>query len=201
MARSKLIDFIGPSQAATQLPKHNFSQNLSDNIFNLMTEKVSTCEYFNMNIKPLKMNKTSSLILLHVNIRLLNKNFNLFHEFLVSLKYTPDLICLTETRLKEQPLINVSIPNYNFYHVNSSTAAGDVAVYVLNKLKVKPFTTQIKLPISECLWLEISEPKSKVNFFIGTLYRHPDSASIKDFLEKFSNILTKLSTKKKCIIF
>jgi len=71
---------------------------------------------------------------------------------------------------------------------------------VSNKLKVKPYTTQIELRNSECLWLEISEPKSKDNFIIGTIYRHPDSTSIKDFLENFSNILTKLSTQK-CVLY
>jgi len=178
-ADSKLIEFIGPSHAATQFPKQFFSKDLSDNIFNLMTEKVNTCEDFDLDIKPVKSNKSSSVILLHLNIRSLNKNFYLLNEFLVSLKF------------------NVSIPNYNFYHVNSSSAAGGVAVYVSNKLEVKSYSTQFDLPNSESLWLEISEPKSNNVFITGVVFRHPDHVSINNFLENFSRSLEHLSAEKK----
>ena len=49
---------------------------------------------------------------------------------LSNLKFIPQIICITETRIKYQPQINVSIPNYGFAHVNSNSNGGVIAVYI-----------------------------------------------------------------------
>ena len=59
-------------------------------------------------------NSDDALILLHVNIRSLQKNFDPLCELITLLNFTPQIICITETRIKDQPLINVAIPNYSF---------------------------------------------------------------------------------------
>jgi len=110
----ELIDFLDPSLAAIQ-QNNDHSFDHCDNMFNSMFTCISTCKYFDMNSKLFNNSRNSnSLILLHLNIRSLLKNFDLLYEFLESLTVSPDIICLTETRIKNCPLININIPNYRF---------------------------------------------------------------------------------------
>ena len=64
-------------------------------------------------------NYNNSLTILHLNIKSLNKNFDELYEFLVSFRLRPDVMCLTETRIKNDPLVNITIPQYKFFHVDS----------------------------------------------------------------------------------
>ena len=61
-----------------------------------------------------------------------NKNFEILnHELLNSLAMLPDLICLSETKLKNYPLTNASIPGYApLITADSDTNAGGVGAYV-----------------------------------------------------------------------
>ena len=69
---------------------------------------------------------------------------------------------MTETPLKGKPLINIDLPLYKFIHVESTTAAKSVAIYVSNKLQYnyEVCPNQHLLNLSECLWLELSENNS-----------------------------------------
>ena len=113
--------------------------------------------------------------------------------FLVELKFLPDVICLTETRIKLYPLLNISPPNYTFFHTDSTTNTGDVAIYVLNKFQVKKSITQYNFSKSECLWLDISKNNFKTELNVGAVYHHPDQTNIIEFIEEFSNSLSCLS--------
>ena len=113
-----------------------------------------------------------------------------------TLNFTPDIICITETRLKDQPLINIDLPNYTFLHENSVSAVGGVAVYVSTRLSCNLCPVQHQLTTSEFLWLNVSEKNSNFKFIIGVVYRHPVQTSVKDFLESFNNCLAKLSQTK-----
>ena len=69
---------------------------------------------------------------MHINIRSVNKNFELMnHELLNSLAMLPDLICLSETKLKNHPLTYVSLPEYApLIAADSDTNAGGAGAYV-----------------------------------------------------------------------
>ena len=47
------------------------------------------------------------------------------------------MICLPETRIKKDPLINIELSNYSFVHVNSKSNAGEVAIYIRKNLTMK----------------------------------------------------------------
>ena len=101
-----------------------------------------------------------------------HKNFNSLYEFLVTLSFSPDIICLTETKLKGEALINIDLPLYKFNHVDGTTAAGGVAIYVSNKLQFEVCPNQHVLNLSQCLWLELSENSSnnsKSKFIVGVV--------------------------------
>jgi len=67
--------------------------------------------------------------MLHVNIRSLRKNFEDFYDLLLFLPHQPDIVCVSETRIKHNSLINISLPGYQFFHTDSNTYAGGVAMY------------------------------------------------------------------------
>ena len=51
-----------------------------------------------------QLENDSSLMLLHINIRSSQKNFDLLQTFLASLTFFPHVICISETRTKHQQL-------------------------------------------------------------------------------------------------
>ena len=50
-------------------------------------------------------------MLLYVNVRSLRKNYDILYELIESLQILPHVICITETRIKNQPLSNLDLPN------------------------------------------------------------------------------------------
>ena len=101
----------------------------------------------------------------------MNKNFDKFYDFIQSLSYTPDVVCLSESRIKKQPLININLPGYTFLNSSPFKNAGGVAMYVKNDLKFKNEQT-FDLYGCESLWLTIHQPNSQKFLTIATIYRH-----------------------------
>ena len=161
LADRELADFLEPSIAASPQKKIAFfdEQEQWDAIINSIFDNFKNCTYISPNSSMPNCN--NSLTILHLNIRFLNKNFDELHKFLVSIRIRPDVICLTETRIKNDPVLNIMIPQYKFYHVHSQTSAGGVAVYVSDNVTSKLCPNQYVMPNSESLWLELSTPKSK----------------------------------------
>ena len=57
-------------------------------------------------------------------------------QYLSELEKQPEIIALTETKLKENCISgNIELPGYKFIHVNSSTLAGGVGFYIKEKIK------------------------------------------------------------------
>ena len=97
-----------------------------------------------------------SLSIIHFNVRSLQKNFDAFNEFLCNQPCSPDIICVTETRLKTQPLLNIDISGYTFVHIDSPTAAGGVAMYISNALQFSVLNN-LQLTVNECenIWIKL----------------------------------------------
>ena len=121
------------------------------------------------------------LTILHPNIRSLNKNFDELHKFLVSFRAKPDVIWFTETQIKIDLLVNITIPQYNSYHANFLTSAGRVAVDVSDNFTCKLCLNQYEMPNCECLWLKLSTSNSNEKFIVGTLHRHLDHSTVNIF--------------------
>ena len=129
-------------------------------------------------------------------IRSLHKNFDLLYEFIQSLQFIPQIICITETRIKDQPQINVSIPNYGFAHVNSKSNAGGVAMYIHKNINYQIIENQIQMCDSECLWIKIKNIDAKLT--LGVVYRHPRTQTAEQFLDDFSKCLDSLNKDSEC---
>ena len=86
--------------------------------------------------QPSKFYSANGILVLHINIRSLQEHVDELHELIVNAKTHPDLIAITETRIKNKPLINIDIPGYSFSYVTSSSNAGGVEIYVSDNLNI-----------------------------------------------------------------
>ena len=140
------------------------------------------------------------LIVLHVNIRSIIKNFDKLEELIYQMPAQPDFIFITETKLKQTSPINlISLPGYGFYNKNSLSRAGGVGFYVKEDIK---FVTRSDLNLFgkefESLWIETQSLVDKKPVVLGVVYRHP-SHNIKLFTEELNTLLLKLSVEGKTV--
>ena len=81
-----------------------------------------------------------------ITIRFFNKNFDNLYNLLSSLKFLLSIVVISETRLRNLPLTNISIPGYSFVHIDSESNAGGKAAYISNSI-------QFHLYNCESIWL------------------------------------------------
>ena len=97
----------------------------------------------------------------------------MLHDILSSVKTTPDIIAISESKINDNTSANLNIPGYAFVNTNSKTQAGGVGLYLSNDLK---FSRRSDLDISddgiESCWMELARTAQK-NIVIGCVYRHP----------------------------
>ena len=115
-------------------------------------------------------------------MRSLRKNLCLLNDILVTVKESPSLITISETRLRDSNVNNISIPGYEFISKASKTHAGGVGMYIKDTLKfIKRPDLEITLDDVETCFIEL--PRVKLSHVIvGCIYRHPHSDR-KDFKE------------------
>ena len=137
--------------------------------------------------------KKNGFSVFHCNMRSLSKNVSLLEDILLTVKETPNVIAISETKLNDYSRQNVNIPGYTFLNTNSKTAAGGVGLYVSEDLE---FVSRRDLDLCmdgvECCWIELSRKRQK-SILIGCVYRHPSgdrdlfSETLKSQLERLNN--------------
>ena len=172
------INFITPSLAATTPCVQENNNESCDKVLQFLPSKINSCKYFDVVAPKINFNFSNSLILVHLNIRSLYKHFDSLCLFLQSLPFKPDVICLTETSVKDQPLANINLPNYSFVHTPSQSNAGGVAVYVSLNLKFSLDDNQHQLHNSESIWLNLYHHENKSPTILAIIYRHPFTTNI-----------------------
>ena len=82
-------------------------------LYEVLTKKLKPCQYHQPGQKLPVAQKEIKLFMLHVNIRSLQKNLiNLNHELLLTLPYPPNILFLSETKIKLSPLTNHNLTRY-----------------------------------------------------------------------------------------
>jgi len=163
------------------------NNNHSDSDLSLPFSQYATHTDFVSHIDKLMSNDLS---LLHCNIRSLYKNMDKLEEIVTPCSKPPDIIALSETRIKETSII-ATLPGYNFINENSQTQAGGVGAYIKNNLKyVQRRDLQFKMHGCENIWLEILGKRQKI--IIGIVYRHPQY-NIDEFSQSLSETITKIA--------
>jgi len=131
--------------------------------FSSLLNNTGKCHYVDIPLKdnPFPSSNTNyrSISLLHVNIRSLNKleNFERLYEFLTLLSFHPDIVCVSETRLLGDPMINILLlPDYNFIHADSVANTGWVAVYISSKYEFE-IDQDLEMKLNGCkeLWMNL----------------------------------------------
>ena len=165
-----------------------------------MMENVTKLNYCDFSSLQAFKQRDHELLVLHVNIRSLQKNFDDLYQLICQFKHSPDIICLSETRLKNQVPINVNIHGYNFVNANSPTNAGGVGMYVssnINYSTTKSF--EIDNDGYENIWIKIQND-AKLSLIIGAVYRHPNS-NVNEFTKSLDVSLSKINQQHaKCVV-
>lgn len=129
-------------------------------------------------------------------MRSLSKNLSLVEDLLVTFKSSPEIIAISETKLKDDNIYNINIPNYSFINTNSKTAAGGVGIYILKDLRfIRRHDLECSTASFESCWIEIIRQKQK-NMIIGCIYRHP-SSDCTEFCETLKEQLNDLNNSGK----
>ena len=189
---------MGNSQA-TSNNFGNLKYNPSENIDDILTD--DSCDpdsnFFQTNFQSLDTtyllpeefhqlldNKnTTSVSILHLNIRSINKNFDNFKLFLSSLNYC--IICFSETWFNDRNVnnSNYKLPNYSSIHkIRTHSRGGGVSIYIH-----KDFEFKIRNDLSinckdvESLGVALLHDKKK-NTLFNVLYRQPNGQ-----IETFEN--------------
>ena len=169
------------SQAAEQHLTVSETEELCDKIYESFSTNILKCHYFDISKNnQINMKDNNSLSIIHLNIRLLNKNFDKLYDFLLCLPFTPDVLCLSKSRIKKQPLVNINLSGYSFVNVDPVGNAGGVARYVRKDLKI---TQEQNIHLHGCksMWLTLYQPNTKKKLTIATIYRHTSQAADKFF--------------------
>ena len=130
--------------------------------------------------------------LLHINTRSLAKNLNQVKDLLISIGKIPDIIAISETKLRDEGFHNVSLEGFEFVHHNSPTNAGGVGLYIKQGINFN-LITKPNLNIEGCegIWIDVKMDNNK-KVVIGAIYRHPKSNFI-DFQTSFVNTIELLN--------
>ena len=72
--------------------------------------------------------------MMHFNMRSLPTNLTSLNDLILTVKETPEIIAISETKLQDENVYNISIPGYIFLNTNSPTRAGSVGLYISKEL-------------------------------------------------------------------
>ena len=144
------------------------SFDLCEETFSSIFQNVKPCQYLNPSCLPIHCNN-NKLILLHLNMRSLQKNYDDLHAFLSDLPCKPHIISISETKIKDKPLTSISLPGYIFLHKNSVSNAGGVGVYISDLLQFNEITFKATFPGCESLWINLNSSNNESNYVIGTV--------------------------------
>ena len=128
-------------------------------------------------------------------MRSLSANLTSLEDVLSTVKSTPDIIAISETKLKDDNIYNINIPGYIFVNTNSPTSAGGVGIYISQDLEfIRRHDLEIAEGGIESCWIEITRSRQK-NVVFGCLNRHPlyDCGKFHNMLQEILENLNKRS--------
>ena len=168
-----------------------------------------------LDLKNILLHKSpNDISIIHMNAVSLGKKLETIEELVHELTVSPDIICISETKLKDEKMDFqmpfVQIPNYSLEIDNSPTNAGGTAMYINNDIEYK-LRKDLNFGVTKCEmnFIEIMNVNSNVTDkdkkhkkqdkpIIGVIYRHPKN-DLEAFLESFQEKLDPIVSKSKPI--
>lgn len=141
-------------------------------------------------LDTLLLNK-KGLLILHINIRSLNKNFDNLKLAIKTMKKCPDVIICTETYKIRLPAL-YEIENYKLFHVDSQINNSDgTCIYIKSEMMLT--NSIVEIGRIKALLTEIKFGNEKIR--ITSLYRS-HCVSIKDFISDLKSHLREYKAEK-----
>ena len=110
--------------------------------------------------------------------------------------FLPDVICLSETKIKNSILSNLDLQGYEpILHSDSNTNAGGVGVFVAQNLEASVLGKNDFNHNCEDIWLHIFDKNSNNAFILGVIYRHP-SGDVNEFISVLNKKIASFGPKK-----
>ena len=132
--------------------------------------------------KLLNSKDEGKIVMIHINARSLKKNIDKIKELLDVLDKLPDIICISETKLNDEPkqelyLNDIELDHYDFVSNNSKTFFGGTGIYILKEFSYKQkhnlnFNVSGEYEAS-FIELNLANKSSTKKVVIGSIYRHP----------------------------
>ena len=193
----KLNNLIQQQNLSTDEKDHDYS-NQPDNEF----DQPLTCSYFSCeDFVNAKIEARKNFSILHLNIHSIQRHVEELRILLHALDFKFDIIAISESKLKNNPQIDISLPEYHPPHCKFTEAEkGGTILYISKALVYKP-RKDLEIYASkelESSFIEIINKKSS-NDIVGVIYRHPkmDTNEFIDIkLNHITNILSKEKKKK-----
>ena len=108
-----LNQFLSLSQVVATSSNILYSNFMHELSFDDAFDHIKSCSFYDTPSLIPRLN-SNELFLLHINTQSLRKNFDDLVNLISQFTVLHDIICITETRLKNNPLINISMPGYDF---------------------------------------------------------------------------------------
>ena len=210
------ITVPGFGKAKLEILKENFhvtptknqdEYNLPPYVYQLV-EKNLLCENVSEKKFQGKTVSKKQMFYFHANIDGLEYNFQKLEKLLNPCKYSPDVICITESNKPNKE--KIQLDNYKLVVTPFDGRKGGAAIYTKTDIFVKEWHTLkfdvCKTDCEKCgkepklgyenLWIEIKR-KHGMNVIIGAVYRHPNDSNFDCFTKKLKDLLAKLKNEKK----
>ena len=170
----ELNDMDGNSPQLDNDPDIQFYNEINNNY---------KCDYilednFNSACEKLSM-KSNNFSLIHLNIRSMSKNSEKFVAYISNLQIDFDIICMTETWLKQTNIELQGIDSYvHISQYRASRPGGGVSVFLKEHFSFKRRKDlEVNNSYLETVFLELPKEEigHKQNVLIGVIYRQPNS--------------------------
>ena len=107
---------------------------------------------------------------------------------------------MSKTKIKNLPTVNLSLTGYHsIEYADSQTAAGGVGIYISDNYSSKTIGKNNLNCNCKDIWIQISDFNSNQIFYLGVIYRHPDS-NIINFISALNDRLIQLGKHKYYIV-
>ncbi len=194
------------------LEENNFKKYVYNALANVSDQ---SCKFYSVDdLNRHFSTDTSSISLMHVNIRSLSKNFGSLITLVNSIELDFDFIALSEIgRLNVENRASSIENEYNhqFKYEKPKSAKGGVGLIARNDIDLSS-REDLKITVAknsninleiENIWYEVRYPGRKQSVIIGVIYRHPGSnvEGLKHFTNELHRALSVISQEQKqCLI-
>ena len=123
----------------TTISSDSTANHPAKHLYNTFAIEENTSNYYKTTEFQKLMNQNKNKFsILHINIRSLYKNFPKIDNMLLELNQYPDVIALTETKIKESGTqVNRVLNGFTFVHNDTKTSAGGVGIYIKSHICFK----------------------------------------------------------------